>query len=114
VESDVDRYLEEARKENPDTIRSEISWPDYFPALAGIGTDGYGFLYVFPYLEDFPLHETVPVDVYSPGGERVFSGMIDNHRWTAARGDHVYRIGIAEGDREYRVWRYKLSAPFWQ
>ena len=72
--------------------------------------DGHGNLYVFPYVAAADERGRVPVDVYSPSGERLFAGWIERHSWLEANGDFVY--GIEQQDDAQRIVRYRLRAPF--
>jgi len=107
---------------DPRPQRSEVDWPAALPALAGgpsthpftapIRVDGHGHLYVFPSIpEDWDRQER-PVDVYSPDGERLFSGMMAITRWNAARDQFVYAVGTDPVTEEYQVIRYQLVEPF--
>ncbi|MGD8331733.1 MAG: hypothetical protein PVJ49_20040 [Acidobacteriota bacterium] len=75
-------------------------------------TDGSGNLYVFPYPGPGWDRDVVPVDVYTPQGERIFAGFMAPRSWVRAKDDAVYGIE-ADGDagRE-RVVRYRLRTPF--
>ncbi len=54
----------------------------------------------------------VPVDIYSPKGERLFSGMIPIDSWHSAVGSHLYRIETDPETEEQIVVRYRLVEPF--
>ena len=106
----------------PPPRRSEIDWPEELPALVGsptahrytepIRVDGHGHVYVFPFIPDAWDKPDQPVDVYSAGGERLFSGLLPIARWDAARGDFVYAVGTDPETEEYQVVRYRLVEPF--
>ena len=72
--------------------------------------DGHGNLYVFPYVAAADERGRVPVDVYSPAGDRLFAGWIERRSWLEANGDFVYGIEGQEGVQ--RIARYRLGAPF--
>lgn len=74
--------------------------------------DGFGNLYVFPYVAAPDARGRVPVDVYSAAGERLFVGWMGQRSWIEASGDFVYGIeGVQEAQR---IVRYRLEAPFLQ
>lgn len=104
---------------------------------ASLLADGEGRLYVFPYLrglegghgesgedageqgatsvedetaersdDDAPPRGSA-VDVYSPAGERLVSGMARG-RWRFARGEYVYNISLDPDTEERLVYRYRL------
>ena len=52
------------------------------------------------------------MDVYSPDGDHLFSGMIGIETWHAGHSDHVYRIETAPETEEQVVARYRLVYPF--
>ncbi len=54
----------------------------------------------------------VPVDIYSPKGERLFSGMIPIDSWNAALADHLYRVENDPDTEKQVVVRYRLVEPF--
>jgi hypothetical protein len=107
---------------DPRPQRSEVDWPAALPALAGrpsthsftapLRVDGHGHLYVFPFIPDDWDRQERPVDVYSPAGERLFSGMMAITRWNAARDQFVYAVGTDPVTEEYQVIRYRLVEPF--
>jgi len=103
--------------------RSDVQWPESMPALVGSMThlwerleplqvDGHGHLYVFPFIPDSWDRPEQPVDVYSPDGEHLFSGMIPMIRWESARGDYVYGIYRDPDTEEFTAVRYRLIEPF--
>jgi hypothetical protein len=67
---------------------------------------------VFPFIPDDWDRQERPVDVYSPAGERLFSGMMAITRWNAARDQFVYAVGTDPVTEEYQVIRYRLVEPF--
>ncbi len=81
------------------------------PALSRLAVDGHGHLYVYPYHASNGA-TLRPVDVYSPSGERLFSGMIPDIRWVKARDDHVYIPAFDTRSSEHHVVRYRLVEPF--
>ena len=74
-------------------------------------------MYVFPHAARtretaYRTDRPVPVDIYSPEGERLFSGMIAIEDWDSAMGDHVFRIETDPTTEEQVVVRYRLVEPF--
>ncbi len=125
IEAAVERIAERApggQPLSPPPRRSEVDWPATLPALVGtpsahrfvepIRVDGHGHIYVFPFIPDDWPGPDQPVDVYSPDGERLLSGMMPIMRWDAARGDRVYGLATDPETEEYRVVRYRLVEPF--
>jgi hypothetical protein len=49
--------------------------------------------------------------VYTLKGERVFTGLIRNTRWTTAAGDYVYGLGRDPITDETTVNRYRVLIP---
>ena len=85
---------------------------DGFGRRSPLHVDGYGNLYVFPYVDGSWDRDEVPVDVYSPGGERLFAGFIADRSWIYAQGNVVYGIEAGEDAGRQRIVRYLLRAPF--
>ncbi len=54
----------------------------------------------------------VPVDVYSPAGERLLSGLSPIDSWDSASGDYLYRVETDPDTEERVVVRYRLVEPF--
>lgn len=108
----VQRALETARERQPEVTRGELMWPDRLPALSHIAVDGHGHVYVYPYFDRGEELEERPVDVYSPDGELLFSGMILDRRWDNADGDYVFAAGSDRVTGELLVWRWRLDEPF--
>ena len=52
------------------------------------------------------------VDVYSPGGERIFCGWIPSVDWRSARGDYVYTLEPDDQTGDAVVVSYRLVEPF--
>jgi hypothetical protein len=77
-----------------------------------VRTDGHGNLYVFPYPGEGWRRDLVPVDVYSPDGERLFAGFTARVSWLRARGDAFYGIEEDEAADIQRIVRYRIQAPF--
>lgn len=119
TEQEIEAVLEAMREDDAAVRRDEINWPERHPAIGALELDGRGFLYVFPYRFRPPgspeaPEGDVPVDVYSPEGERVFSGLIDMPGWSgwnACLGEHVYRFDTDEAGERVLV-RYRLVTPF--
>ncbi len=113
----IDAYIERLRAQDLGLTASHLEpgRPEHFPALARILTDARGRLYVVPYAEERPgepLPEHVAVDVYTPEGERIFSGWMPNKDWRAARDNFVYVIETDPDTDERVVVRYRLVTPF--
>jgi len=70
--------------------------------------DGHGNLYIFPYVGTAGGDE-IPVDVYSPAGERIFAGLTSERSWIRAKDDHVYGIEYDERAERQRVVRYRIE-----
>jgi len=111
--------LDEIRARNlPEQVTAELAvakgvWPERFAALENIETDGRGNLYAFPYEYRPPGVEPgsdhpIPVDVYSPAGELLFSGLATIPAWDAAFGEHVFRIEEDPDSGEQVVARYRV------
>ena len=114
----IDEIMEAAREVYADVAESEVNFPDRQPAIHRIRVDGHGHLYVYPYVHG-PLPEAggdptalVPVDVYAPDGERLFTGMAPPRYWTLAEGDHVWEIVIDPDTEEWVVRKSRLVEPF--
>jgi len=108
----IEGAVESARTRRPDTTRADLLWPDRLPALSHVAVDGHGHIYVYPHFERGEELEDRPVDVYSPDGELLFSGMILDRQWRRARGDYVYAAGSDRVTGELLVWRWRLDEPF--
>ena len=89
-------------------------WPEAFGSISRLSLDGHGRLYVFPHVSASGRSADgfVPVDVFSPDGEHLFSGLIEPFEWTAAKGDHVYGIRENQETGEREPVRYSLAVPF--
>ena len=97
---------------------SDFEWPEFDEAIGIMLTDGHGRLYVVPKTatED-ERPDRLPVDVYSPDGERVASSylpvqwtedpVVFTRPWRTAAGDHVYGTKITD-DGERVAVRYRL------
>jgi len=93
--------------------RSGYEWPELRPALERIAVDGKGNLYVYLHpssTED--ENEERMVDVYSPDGEHLFSGLIPPITWRSAGDDYVYTLESDDQTGDERVVRYRLVEPF--
>ena len=111
----------------PQARANQIDWPDRQYVLGDIKVDGHGRLYVFPYVHRGSTVDERPVDVYSPTGERLFSGVISGplahvawqtppangpmlaRVWQAARGDFIYGIQRDIDTDEWQVVRHRLA-----
>ena len=101
----------------PGLAYQHFTWPGRYAAIENLEVDGHGNLWVFSHADRGPdtvrgADGPVPVDVYSPEGERLFSGMIAIAAWDSALGDHVYRIETDPDTEEQVVARYRLVEPF--
>ena len=101
----------------PGLAYQHFTWPERYAAIENLEVDGHGNLWVFSHADRGPdavrgADGPVPVDVYSPEGERLFSGMIAIAAWDSALGDHVYRIETDPDTEEQVVARYRLVEPF--
>ena len=90
-------------------------WPERYAAIENLEVDGNGNLWVFPYTYrpygvDPGADSPVPVDVYSPEGELLFSGLSPLGAWGAAHVDHVFRIENDGESGEDVVVRYRMAA----
>lgn len=109
--------LDALRKSVPDLTYQHFTWPERWAAIENLEVDGHGHLWVFPHADRGPdtfraTDGPVPVDVYSPEGERLFAGMIAIEEWDSALGDHVYRVETDPDTEEQVVARYRLVEPF--
>ena len=111
----VDEIMGLVRNTYEDATESEVNWPDRQPAISRVLVDGHGHLYVFPYVY-VPLglgaSDPVPVDVYAPGGERLFTGMATPRFWVHAEGDFIYETVIDPLSEEWIVRKSRLVEPF--
>ena len=98
-----------------------MNWPAQHPVISTLALDGDGNLFVFPYSFAPPQSrpsnapgepEAVPVDVYSPTGDRIFAGLIPIPNWSAALGDHLYRLETDPATDEPLIVRYRFVEPF--
>jgi hypothetical protein len=113
----------------PQAQRTQIEWPERQFALGDIKVDGHGRLYVFPYVARDSDLDDRPVDVYSPDGEQLFSGVMSGpmanmswqtppangpmlaRAWQSAAGDFIYGIIVDPDTEEWQVVRHRLSWP---
>ena len=113
----------------PQARRRDIEWPESQYALGDIAVDGAGRLYVFPYVPRGSDRDERPVDVYSPDGRQLFSGMISGalatmswqtppaygpmleRAWQAAAADFIYGTVNDPATSEWQVIRYRLVWP---
>ena len=121
---EIDDVMAVVRDVYEDATESEVSFPDRQPALSRMLVDGHGHLYVFPYVWEGTgmawggvrtgpsASMSVPVDVYSADGGRLFSGTMTSGKWVHADGDHVWEIGTDPATREYVVRKVRLVEPF--
>lgn len=70
-----------------------------------------GRLYVYLYPKEGGVSEHA-VDVFSPDGERLFSGWIPSTRWVFARDDYVLAWRANGETGEENIVRYRLVTPF--
>ncbi len=100
--------------------RSDLEWDPLLPAIQATRVDGHGHLWVYPMLPESLVNEVEagapqqprPVDVYSAGGELLYSGLADPTPWHVAFGDFVYRLSTDPETEEPAVVRYRLIEPF--
>jgi hypothetical protein len=112
-QAQIDGMLESIRGRFPEATEATFNWPETYPVLSRLLVDGHGHLYVFPYVDSDYLeaHGGRPVDVYGPGGERLFTGMIAS-TWEAALDDAVFNYEELGETEEWGVVRYRLAEPF--
>ena len=103
------------RNPNQELTVDDFDWPEHTAALSAVQVDGHGRIYVFPLVSidedtnDDDEAKLMPVDVYSPEGERLMAGLISD-TWTYARGDYVYTMRPTSDD-EVQIVRYRLVLP---
>ena len=128
-DGEVDWLMQFHNTRFPERRRSRIEWPDRQYALGDIKVDAHGRLYVFPYVPRGSGLDERPVDVYSPDGEQLFSGVMSGplanlswqtppangpmlaRAWQAVAGDFIYGIAIGADTDEWQVVRHRLSWP---
>ena len=105
--------LDPVRDQFADLNAMQIEWPEFIHTIGRLAVDGHGHLYVFPYVFRDLGPDELPVEVYSPDGERLFAGtMSDDGGWSAASGDFVYSLRRDEQTEEQELVRYRLVEPF--
>jgi hypothetical protein len=110
---EIDAIMAMVRESYEDVIESEVNIPEREPALADMLVDGHGHLYVFHYVPRAgEAPEAVPVDVYAPDGDRLFTGMSPRRSWVHTSGDYVWEIGTDPETEEYLVRKVRLVEPF--
>ena len=97
----------------PDLTYDDFVWPERFAAIENLEVDDAGNLYVFVHTPRTPLTwretmEPVPVDVYSPDGDRIFVGWSPIEDWDAASDRAVYRVETDPMTEERVVSRYRF------
>ena len=113
TEEHKDAVLAPIRDRFEDLAAMPIEWPGFVYTISRLAIDGHGHLYVFPhYFRDFGPQE-LPVEVYSPQGERLFAGTMSEGGWSAARGDFVYSMRRNEQTEERELVRFRLVEPFY-
>jgi len=113
TEEDKENRIRKLPKVPPQIDTSRTEWPETFGAISRLSLDGHGRLFVFPQISSVPRPgEYVPVDVYSPEGEHLFSGLMESFEWTAASGGFVYGIRENRDSGDQSVIRYRLVEPF--
>ncbi len=91
-----------------DAEYANAKWPEFYPALASIGTDAQDRLFVFPFVvEENPTR--YPVDVYDSAGQPIIRGWLPFQGWDATGQDAVYRIEMRDG--LFVVVRYEIKIP---
>jgi len=106
--ADIDRAMDDI----VGFSRRDFQWPERFPAITFIAVDGHGHLYVSPRIDVSENPARRPVDVFSPEGVHLFSGMMPRMVWDTSLGDFVYVAGLEPGTNERIVRRYRLIEPF--
>ncbi len=111
IEAEIAAFRSRRNWEN--FTRSDYDWPELRPAIETIAVDGDGNLYIYlhPAADEDEDEERI-VDVYSPQGERLFSGRIPAVDWRSARGEYVYTLESDDQTGEERIVRYHLVKPF--
>ena len=104
--------LDPVRDRFADLSAMQIEWPEFIHTIARLAVDGHGHLYVFPFVFRDLGPEELPVEVYSPEGERLFAGTMSDGGWSAASGDFVYSLRRSEQNEEMELVRYRLVEPF--
>ena len=115
--TEIEGAMERVRSRFPEAKESQIDWPEYEPALSHLLVDGHGHLYVFPYFAPGLEPEQYKVDVYSPEGERLFTGLMSSkvelwNQMLATHGDALYDVRNDKMTAEWQVIRYRLVEPF--
>lgn len=97
----------------------EMPWLRDWNGFATLKVDGHGHLYVFLGNRWQPRDDLPPrrlVDVYSPAGERIFTGtmpgLAEGSAWQDADGDFVYGVDQDPDTFEWRIIRSRLVEPF--
>jgi len=117
TEEHIAQVMEIMRDRNEALTRQMVNWPAQYPAIQSLVLDGAGRLYIVPFRYQAPgdeapaAPEPVPVDVYTPDGERVFAGLMAIPNWSAARDDHVYRMETDDAGDQIVV-RYRIATRF--
>jgi len=111
ADEEIERAMTRVRLQIEDASRSEVDWPELYPALSHVAVDGHGHVYVFLQPGEVDAAD-FPVDVYSATGERLFSGWTPRMKWQVARGDFVFGLETDEASGEERLVRYRLVEPF--
>ena len=104
--------LESLRDRNPDVNAMKGEWPEFIHTIGRLAVDGHGHLYVFPYVFRDMGPDELPVEVYSPEGERLFAGTMSDDGWSTASGDFVYSLRRNQQTEEQELVRYRLIEPF--
>ncbi|NKB88128.1 MAG: hypothetical protein GKS06_07910 [Acidobacteria bacterium] len=100
-------------------LEADLPWPTHHEALSRnvlpVVFDSAGRIYVFPTVG--PDAAAVPVDVYSPAGELLYSGTVEGAvgevgGWIASQGEYVYSVTREPNLGEYQVVKYRLKLPY--
>ncbi|MGD8816164.1 MAG: hypothetical protein PVJ51_03205, partial [Acidobacteriota bacterium] len=111
--TEIDAIMAMVRESDEDVTESEVNIPEREPAIGDLLVDGHGHLYVFHYVARAgQAPEAVPLDVYAPDGERLFTGMSPPRSWVHADGDYVWEIGTDPATEENVVRKVRLVEPF--
>ncbi len=111
-EENKNAVLDPVRDRFEDLSAMEIEWPEFMYTIGRLAVDGHGHLYVFPGVFRDLGPDELPVEVYSPEGERLFAGTMSDGGWSAAIGDFVYSLRRNEQSEEMELVRYRLVEPF--
>lgn len=102
------KKMTRSQAERYDLDPETLEFPEFGVAVTRARVDGRGRLYVYPNVGDQPEDDPyVPIDVYSPEGEVLASGL-GPAGWVAAHGDYVYSFRHEEETDNWYVIRHRL------